>query len=84
MIVDDGGYIWLMEPVDYYEALKTNEFPARVLSPEGEYLGRVTLPWYEGSICAGRFMATVYPVGTEVPVPTVFRIRSLYEELVYP
>lgn len=84
--LDDQGFIWL----DVYETLQEMEDAGggslyRILSPEGEYLGRVRIPSHSGAKGFSRGYLTIIRTDRETGeyLPTVYRMRPV-KGLKYP
>ncbi len=85
--VDDQGFIWLEVYRTFREMQDEGMSPLfMVLSPEGEYLGRVRPPSYSGVkvFSNGYLMLIRYDAETGEQFPMVFRIRPAVRGLRYP
>ncbi len=85
VVVDDAGYIWLLQSESVAEANAVDGSLFRVVSPEGEYLGDSRWPKviYNASISHGCVCFLVEEESGEM-IPVVYRIRSNVEGLHYP
>ncbi len=85
--VDDKGYIWL----EVYETIQGRDERGgmtrwRVISPEGEYLGQVEMPFYVSARGISNGYLTIIRTDTETgeQFPTAYRIRPAVSGLKYP
>lgn len=82
--VDDSGFIWLKAMPDYTVEEPYQELAWFVLSPEGEYLGKVETPLWHGTFSKGHFTCFVEDEETGARTGMVYRIVPAVEGLDYP
>jgi len=85
VVVDDAGYLWLLQSESFNEIKAAGGSLFRVVSPEGEYLGDSRGPnaVSNASISQGCICFLVEEESGEM-IPVLYRIRSNVEGLVYP
>ncbi len=84
--VDEQGYIWLQVYESYSEQEAAGGPLYRILSPEGEHLGIVRLPFHNGAKGINGGYLTIIrrvPETGENP-PTVYRLRPAVSGFEYP
>jgi len=86
IFVDREGYYWLRLSSSQLSGPRENEpVGFRVLDPDGKYLGDTWTPPVIGAMPGdGYLMALVLDERTGERIPTVFRMRSAIEGLIYP
>jgi hypothetical protein len=83
VLVDDAGYIWLLDVWSAHQRSDDEGFNYHVVDPEGRYLGLAELPARRAQIRDNRLMTILEdPISGEA-VPTVFSITSAVPGLVY-
>ncbi len=85
--VDESGFMWAREPIDLIRRSYAGKV-CRIISPDGEYLGDVTLPMIEGlrqvTPSRGYLPALVENLETGAYNLEVYRIHPAVRGVVYP
>ncbi len=81
VVVDDGGFIWLLQSETFEETKEAGGSLFRVVSPGGEYLGDSRWPksLHNASISHGCICFLMEEESGEM-IPVVYRIRSIVDE----
>jgi len=82
--LDDSGFIWLKAMPDFTVDEAFRELAWFVLSPDGEYLGRVETPLEHGTFSKGHFLCFIEDEETGAKTGMVYRIVPAVEGLDYP
>jgi hypothetical protein len=85
VVLDDSAFLWLEEVYDASLPPAERDPTAHmILSPEGEFLGRTTLPHSRGYISKGCFVAFQQAEGSDATEIVVYRIVPAVAGISYP
>lgn len=83
-VLDDAGFIWLLDVLDRYERQEGEGYLYHVIDPEGRYLGTARLPIEKPRIRFGHITGIQEDPGTGEQHLVVYAVESAQDDITYP
>ncbi|MFC1540134.1 hypothetical protein ACFL41_01440 [Gemmatimonadota bacterium] len=83
-VLDDAGFIWLLDVLDRYKRQEGEGYLYHVIDPEGRYLGRARLPVEKPRISFGHLTGIQEDPETGEQHLVVYSINSVIDAVSYP